>query len=288
MSKLFCFGLGYTAEAFAKRMAAAGWHVSGTSRTPEGVAHINSLGFDGFLFDGDSPGAGITGAINGATHVLVSTSPPEAGDPVLNHHKDSIESAPHLKWIGYLSTIGVYGNTNGAWVDETTRPNPSSPRTLRRVHAENAWLAIGKSLNVKTEIYRLGGIYGPGRSAIDDVRAGTARRIIKPGQVFNRIHVDDIAAVLDAGASLRGRHHVYNVTDNEPAPPQDVVAHAADLLGVSPPPAIPFEDAPLSPMGRSFYSDNRRIRNTRLSEDLSVTLKYPSYREGLVQIMALT
>lgn len=284
-SKLFCFGLGYSAEAFATRVATEGWQVSGTSRTRTGVERIKSLGYGAVLFDGTRPGESIEQELATATHLLVSAAPGESGDPVLPHHRTAISNAANLRWIGYLSTIGVYGDTGGNWIDETTTPHPGSDRTRRRVEAENAWLALGKASGKRVEIYRLGGIYGPSRSAIEDVRAGTARRIVKPGQVFNRIHVDDIANVLYAGATGRGTHAIYNVTDDEPAPPQDVVRFAAELQGLPIPPEVAFEDAPLSPMGRSFYSENRRVRNRRLHEDLGVSLSYPSYREGLRAIL---
>lgn len=286
MSRLFCFGLGYTAEAFARRQQPLGWHIAGTARTSEGVARIAVLGYGAVLFDGETPSPEAADAVATATHVLISAGPDDTGDPTLRHHGRHLTDAPHLRWIGYLSTIGVYGCSGGEWIDETAMPRPGSDRTRRRLAAEDDWLAFGRTYGKTVQVFRLGGIYGPGRSAVDDLRAGTARRIVKPGQVFNRIHVDDIAAVLAAAAEGRGSHTVYNVTDGTPSPPQDVVAHAADLLGVTPPPEIPFEAAPLSPMGRSFYGENRRVRSARLSDDLGVTLRYPSYREGLAAILA--
>jgi nucleoside-diphosphate-sugar epimerase len=285
-SRLLCIGLGYTAEALARRAGPLGWHVTGSARGAAGLARIEALGYDAVAFDGQAPAAGMAAAIAKATHLVVSASPDEAGDPTLRCHAEDIAKAPHLSWIGYLSTIGVYGNTGGAWIDETATPNPGSERTRRRVAAEDDWLALGRAHERHVQVFRLGGIYGPGRSAIDDVRDGTARRIIKPGQVFNRIHVDDIASVLLAAATRRGSHAIYDVTDGAPSPPQDVVAHAALLLGLPPPPEIPFEQADLSPMGRSFYAENRRVRSLRLREDLGVTLAYPTYREGLAAILA--
>lgn len=288
MTKLFCFGLGYTSEAFARRVRALGWRISGTSRTPEGVERIRNAGFDGFLFDGKVPNPDMKDAITEASHVLVSIAPDAAGDPALLLHREDLETASDLRWIGYLSTIGVYGDSGGSWVDETSIPKPGSDRTRRRVVAERDWLGFGSVTRKTVQVFRLGGIYGPGRNALDDVRAGEARRIVKPGQVFNRIHVDDIARVLLSAAEGRGTHSLYNVTDGEPSPPQDVVAYAAQLLQMPVPPEIPFEDAPLSPMGRSFYSENRRVSNSRLKDDLGVTLAYPSYREGLASILADT
>ncbi|AHB47626.1 epimerase [Hyphomicrobium nitrativorans NL23] len=286
MTSLFCFGLGYSAEALARRVRPLGWRIAGTARTAEGQARLASLGYDAFLFDGMAPGSGISDALADASHVLVSAGPDQDGDPTLRFHEGDLARAPHLRWIGYLSTIGVYGNTDGAWIDETAAPNPGSERSTRRIGAENAWRAFGNAHGKSVQIFRLGGIYGPGRSAFDDLRDGTARRIVKPGQVFNRIHVDDIASVLFAAASGAGRHTVYNVTDGTPSPSQEMIAHAADLLGVEPPPEISVEEAKLSPMGRSFYAENRRVANRRLQDDLGVTLAYPSYREGLADILA--
>ncbi len=286
MSSLFCFGLGFSAEAFARRLAPHGWHIAGTARTPEGVDHITALGYEAHLFDGHHRSPSVTEALATATHVLVSAGPDDQGDPTLRLHGADIARAAGTRWIGYLSTIGVYGNTDGQWIDETIEPKPGSERARRRLVAETAWLDFARDHGRRVQIFRLGGIYGPGRSALDDVRDGTARRIIKPGQVFNRIHVDDIAGVLHAAAEGRGKEDVFNVTDDEPAPPQDVVAYAAGLLGLPPPPEVPFEEAALSPMGRSFYSENRRISNRRLHDDLQVTLSYPSYREGLAAIRA--
>jgi nucleoside-diphosphate-sugar epimerase len=192
-----------------------------------------------------------------------------------------LHAAWSLAWIGYLSTVGVYGDRQGGWVDETSETQPISPRSRRRLAAEEAWCAFGAHTNRRVQIFRLAGIYGPGRSAIDRLQEGTARRIVKAGQVFNRIHVDDIAAVLRAAIAGNGTQQVYNVTDDEPAPPQDVIAFAADLMRLPPPPEIAFQEADLSPMAASFYADNKRVSNARLREDLGVQLKFPSYREGL-------
>ncbi|WP_439543291.1 SDR family oxidoreductase [Hyphomicrobium sp.] len=286
MNSLFCFGLGYSAEALARRLTPVGWRIAGTARTAEGVERIKSLGYHGVFFDGTEPTPALAAALSGVTHVLVSAGPDADGDPVLRHHSREIAKAHDVRWIGYLSTVGVYGDFGGAWVDEDTPPRPGSERTVRRLAAETAWRDFGATHDRAVRIFRLAGIYGPGRSAIDDLFAGTARRIVKPGQVFNRIHVEDIAAVLETAAANKGAHAVYNVADNEPAPPQDVVAYAASLIGKDPPPETPFETAALSPMGFSFYSENRRVRNARLRDDLGVHLAYPSYREGLAAILA--
>lgn len=286
MTKLFCFGLGYSAEALARHVRPLGWHVAGTVRTPEKAERLAAIGYETFVFDGTSPSPAVRDALANATHVVASAAPDDNGDPTLRSHAADIATAPNLLWIGYLSTIGVYGNTDGEWVDETTAPNPGSARAKRRVAAETAWLALGKESGKRVGIFRLGGIYGPGRGALEDVRNGKARRIVKPGQVFNRIHVEDIASVLMAAAEGHGTETVYNVVDGEPSPSADVIAHAAELLGVAPPPETPIDEADLSPMARSFYAENRRVRNARLSGDLGVTLAYPNYREGLKAILA--
>ena len=215
----------------------------------------------------------------------VGSAPPgEQGDPVLRHHRDDLRAAPQLQWIGYLSTVGVYGGHGGAWVDEATPANPGSPRSQYRLAAEQAWLALPNGAKPLIGVFRLSGIYGPGRSAIDNLRDGTARRIVKPGQVFNRIHVDDIALVLEAAMARQPASQIYNVTDDEPAPPQDVVGYAAALLGLPVPPDLPFATAALSPMARSFYSDNKRVRNDRMKRELGVSLAHPTYREGMAAI----
>ncbi len=282
MIDLFCFGLGFSAKALTRRLAKrSDIRITGTSRSAQGAERIASDGHSGLVFDGLTPSTDVAKALERATHVVVSISPDEAGDPVLAHHSAELAGAPNLKWIGYLSTVGVYGDQDGRWVDEATPVNPISKRSKRRVVAEDAWLAFGAETGKHVQVFRLAGIYGPGRSAIDNLQAGTARRIVKPGQIFNRIHADDIALVLEAAMSGRGSFDIYNVTDNEPAPPQDVVAYAAGLMGIPPPPEIAFEDANLSPMGRSFYSERKRVANTRIREDLGVALDCPTYREGM-------
>jgi nucleoside-diphosphate-sugar epimerase len=256
----------------------------GTSTSTAGCERIREAGHQAVLFDGAAPSADVTAALATATHVVGSAPPGEQGDPVLRHHSDDLRSAAQLKWIGYLSTVGVYGDHGGAWVDETTPANPGSPRSQRRLAAELAWLALPTGPKPLIGVFRLSGIYGVGRSAIDNLRDGSARRIVKPGQVFNRIHVDDIARVLEAAMARQRASAVYNVTDDEPAPPQDVVAFAADLLGVPTPPDLPFATAALSPMARSFYSENKRVRNVRVKQELGITLAYASYREGMMAI----
>ena len=286
MSRLFCFGLGYSAQRIAQRIATRGWSIAGTARTTEGADNIAAQGYGAFVFDGSSPGDGVAEELARATHVLVSAPPDAEGDPVLRHYAGDLARAPSLSWMGYLSTVGVYGDSQGAWIDETMPAEATSERGRRRIAAEEDWLALGTHRATRTQIFRLAGIYGPGRSAIDRLREGSAHRVVKPGQVFNRIHVDDIAAAVIAGIDGRGAEQVYNVTDDEPAPPQDVIAYAAELLHMPPPPEVPFEHAKLSPMAASFYADNKRIRNDRLRQELGVALQFPTYREGLRAILA--
>ncbi|MDX2155074.1 MAG: SDR family oxidoreductase [Hyphomicrobiaceae bacterium] len=282
--RLLCIGLGYTAQALARRLQPRGLTIIGTSRSDSGCVKLTQKGFRGLVFDGGARSAALAGAIASATHVLVSVAPDANGDPVLRHHRDDLAAAPGLDWIGYLSTIGVYGDRGGAWVDETTLPAPGSERSRRRLAAETDWLMLGQSARKRVEIFRLPGIYGPGRSAIDTVRAGTARRLVKAGQVFNRMHVDDIAAALDAALSRPHAFHIYNLADDEPAPPEDVVAYAAGLLKVPPPPLEPFDARRLSPMAASFYAETKRVSNARAKASLGLRLLYPTYREGLAAI----
>ncbi len=286
MNRLFCFGLGYSAARVARRLAAEGWSIAGSARTQEGAEAIAAQGYDALVFDGTRPNAQVRHELARASHVLVSVPPDAEGDPVLRHHGHDFRHAPSLGWIGYLSTIGVYGDSRGAWIDETAPVEATSERGRRRIAAEREWLAMGYGLRIATTSFRLAGIYGPGRSAIDRLREGTAHRIVKPGQVFNRIHVDDIAAAVCAAMAARVVSEVYNVTDDEPAPPQDVVAYAAELLHMPPPPEIAFTDAQLSPMAASFYADNKRVSNARLRQELGVALQFPTYREGLRAILA--
>lgn len=276
---LLCIGLGYSATAIAARARRAGWTVSATATRPEGLLRISGLGYRGVAFADASP------EFEEATHLVISAPPDGAGDPVLNAYGAAIAASRTIRSVAYLSTIGVYGDWAGAWVDEESELRPTSDRSRRRAAAERAWLDLGERSGKETLVLRLSGIYGPGQSAIDNLRAGTARRIIKPGQVFNRIHVDDIAGAVTTAFAVQPRHRVYNVTDDEPAPPQDVVAFAAELLGQPVPPDIPFADAEMSPMGASFYAENKRASNARAKGDLGWRPKYPSYREGLRAIL---
>jgi nucleoside-diphosphate-sugar epimerase len=287
MTSLLCIGLGYSAQVFAARVAAEGWKVAGTSTSPDGAARIAALGYDGIEFDGRAPSEPLRAALASATHLLVSAPPDADGDPLLRHHASDLANAKHLCWIGYFSTIGVYGDHGGAWIDETTPALPTSIRSRWRLDAENAWLDLGGRTRTRTEIFRLPGIYGPGRGPLEAVRRGTARAIVKPGQVFNRVHVEDIANVLAAAIERPTEHTVYNVTDDEPAPSHEVLAYAAAQLGLPAPPIVDFDSAELTPMARSFYSECKRTSNARIKSALGVTLLFPTYRDGMKREAAL-
>ncbi len=284
VSRLVCVGLGYCAAALGRRLQGQGWSVAGSARTAEAVSDLRAQGFEAALFTGEAPGADMPALLASATHLLLSAPPDDHGDPLLRHHRADLARASRLRWIGYLSTVGVYGGWDGAWVDEATAPKPTSPRAQARVAAEQAWLAFGADANIPTHVFRLAGIYGPGRNALLNVREGRARRVIKRGQVFNRIHVADIAATLEASIAKPHAGAVYNVADDEPAPPQDPIVFAAGLLGVAPPPEVPFEQAELSPAARGFYGESKRVRNARIKTELGVRLAYPTYREGLTAL----
>ena len=282
--RLFVFGCGYSARRFVDRIGHDA--VEGvTTRSTAKAAALAVAGLRPFLFNDAASGEGIDGALARTTHLLVSIAPDAAGDPVLRHYRDVLErGASRLRWIGYLSTVGVYGDHGGAWVDENTPLRPVSERSVARVEAERAWDTFAETRGVPLAILRLAGIYGPGRNAFVNLREGTARRMIKPGQVFNRIHVDDIAGAL---ALLAGeaRGGVFNVADDEPAPPQDVVLHAAELAGVEPPPPTDLEAASLSPMARSFYGENKRVRNQAL-KSAGYEFIFRTFREGLASLRA--
>ena len=279
---LLSFGHGYSARALARRLIPEGWTVIGTTRSAEKADALRAEGVEPLIW----PGADLAPAFARATHLLSSVAPTEAGDPVLMAAGEAIaEAAPHLAWVGYLSTTGVYGDHAGGWVDETTPLTPSTRRGEMRVAAEAAWRALADRSGLPLHIFRLAGIYGPGRGPFEKVRDGTARRIVKPGQVFSRTHVEDIAQVLQASILRPNPGSAYNVCDDDPAPPEDVLAHAAALLGLPPPPEVPFEEAEMSPMARSFYAESKRVRNDRIKDELGVVLRYPTYREGLAALL---
>jgi nucleoside-diphosphate-sugar epimerase len=280
---LFCFGLGFSALALARRLLAKGWQVTGTCRSADKAAALRREGISPVVYGDGTAITDLPARLAAATHLLSSVPPDDEGDSVLRDHGAEIAAAaPALAWIGYLSTTGVYGDRAGGWVDEASALEPTGERGRRRVEAEAAWRALPNPAH----LFRLAGIYGPGRSALDTVREGRARRIIKPGQVFSRIHVEDIAAVLEASIAHPAPGTAYNVCDDDPADPAEVIAFACGLLGVAPPPPILFEQANLSPMARSFYDDNKRVRNDRIKQELGVVLQYPDYRAGLRALLA--
>lgn len=279
-ASLFCFGLGYSAEALARRWLERGWEVVGTARDASRLAELEAMDIEAIAFDRSRPLP--ADALEDATHLLISVPPDAEGDPVLDMAETQIKAAlPSLRWIGYLSTTGVYGDHGGGWVDETTPPAPAAERSRRRAAAEAAWLDYGRGHGIATHIFRLAGIYGPGRSVLDDIRAGTAQCIDRPGHWFSRIHVADIAGLLRAAIDYRGAERIFNVCDDEPAASADVVRYGCSLLGVPPPPPIPFERAVLSELALSFWADNKRVRNDRIKTEFGYRLLFPSYREGL-------
>jgi nucleoside-diphosphate-sugar epimerase len=276
MKHLLCFGFGFSARALAARLDKKAWKISATSRYAAGIAEIDAQGFHGFLFDGKLQ---IAPEI---THLLISAPPDENGDPVLNLYQEQLRRiAKQLQWVGYLSTTGVYGDRGGDWVDEDSPLEPSTVRGHRRLEAERRWMKVHIDHGLLVHLFRLAGIYGPGRNQLLTVLNGSAKRIIKPGQIFSRIHVEDIAGVLAASIAKPNPGRAYNVCDDEPCPPQEVVEFAANLLGLPMPPEIPFEQANLSPMAKSFYADSKRVSNTRMKNELGYKLLYPNYREGL-------
>jgi nucleoside-diphosphate-sugar epimerase len=278
---LLSIGHGYSARALAERLVPQGWRIIGTTRSADKADQIAATGVEPVVW----PGTDLAALVAGFPNILVSAGPGQDGDPVLNAVQDDIaRAAPDLRWFGYLSTTGVYGDHGGDWVDETTPLSPSTKRGQARVEAEARWQAIP---DLPLHIFRLAGIYGPGRGPFAKVRAGTARRIIKDGQVFSRIHVDDIAQALELSLRNPDPGAIYNLCDDDPAPPQDVIAYAAKLLGVPIPPAIAIEDAEMTPMARSFYAESKKVRNDLIKQALGWTPRYPTYHEGLNAMLAL-
>ena len=277
---LLSFGHGYSAQALGRLLLPRDWRVIGTTRSEDKAVTFMNAGIEPRIW----PGADMIPALDAATHLLISAAPNEAGDPVLAQLRDEIaKRADQFAWVGYLSTTGVYGDHQGDWVDESAPLTPATKRGIARVKAEAAWSAID---GLPLHIFRLAGIYGPGRGPFAKVRSGTARRIIKPGQVFSRTHVADIARILDASIKAPNPGAAYNVCDNDPAPPEDVIAYAAELLGMPVPPAEDFETAEMTPMARSFYAESKKVRNDRIKDELGVELLYPDYRSGLKALFA--
>ncbi len=282
MNHLFCFGFGYSARALATRLMERGWRVTGTCRSAEKAAALETAGIAPVIFDGTEPIENLAAHLPPGSRLLTSVPPDADGDPVVRlHGAELAELAVRLSWVGYLSTTGVYGDHDGEWVDERSALTPATERGRRRLRAERQWIRLQAHRSLPVHLFRLAGIYGPGRNQLARIKSGTARRIVKAGQVFSRIHVDDIAAILEASIRQPAPGRAYNVCDDLAAPPQDVIAHAADLLGTPPPPLINFEDAELSPMAASFYAESKRVCNDRIKHELGVELVYPTYKEGL-------
>lgn len=282
MKNLFCFGYGYTADYVGHALADdPTWTVAGTTRDEEKLHDLATQGVDSHIFNYEHPLHDILHVLKDTTHLLISTPPNDDGDPVFNIHKRDLKQLKNLQWVGYLSTTGVYGDRNGGDVAETDEIRPTSKRGSRRAKAEDQWLSLHKNNDLPVHIFRLSGIYGPGRSALDSVRAGVARRINKPGHAFSRIHVEDIVNILLRSIETPKAGEIYNVCDDEPAPSHEVIEYACNLLKRPVPPLVDFEDANLAPMTRSFYMDSRIVRNEKIKTELNVNLKYKNYREGL-------
>ncbi len=278
---IFCFGMGYSASVLADALKTQGWRVGGTSRTPEKRQLMRQQNVRAFDLDDKEA---IAQELESVTHILISIPPSVNGDEVLARYAADIVKMPNLQWLGYLSTTGVYGDHQGAWVDESTPVSPPSDRLKRRVEAEQMWLNIHQTHNVPTHIFRLAGIYGPGRSAVDQLFAGNAKRIDKPGQFFSRIHVVDIGRALFASICNPTAGEIFNICDDEPAAASEVMEYASKLLGKEVPPLVPFAQADLSEMAREFYSSNRRVSNKKAKEKIGFELAFPTYREGMESI----
>ena len=279
--KLFCFGFGYTAGFLAEALKPRGWKIAGTTTDPDKRDALIEKGVDAVLFDHQHSIMDPHQTFEGVTHILLSIPPDAEGDPVFEVHGADIAAIKTLEWVGYLSTTAVYGNQDGNWVDETSTPAPSSRRGSQRLKAEQQWQSLCLGEGLPLHIFRLSGLYGPGRSALDSVRAGTAQRIEKPGHVFNRIHVDDVVQVLEASIARPHPGAIYNLADDMPSSSHEVVTFACNLAGLDPPPLVSFDQTEMAPIVRSFYKDNKRVRNDRIKQELGVELKYPDYIAGL-------
>ncbi len=279
---LFCFGYGYSCEYLGYELLKhGGWRVSGTTRDRERRAYLRSRGVNACLFDDDLPLPDILYMLRDVTHIVISTPPSSEGDPTFNMHACDLIKLPNLEWVGYLSTTGIYGDRNGDWVDENSESRPTTKRGSRRLDAENQWKSLLNSCGLPVHIFRLAGVYGPGRSALDSMRSGVARRIDKPGHAFSRIHVEDLVHVLVSSMLAPKAGEIYNICDDNPALSHEVIDYACSLLGIKSPPLVPFDKVALSPIHSSFYADNKRVRNDKIKNDLGVILKYSSYKEGL-------
>lgn len=286
--KLFCFGYGYTADFLVRSLRASSpdWTFSGTTRDYQKRDAMSDYGIESHLFRTDDPLTDPANSLRGTTHLLISTPADDFGDPSFRLHYNDILNIKTLKWIGYLSTTGVYGDRGGDFVDETSRLSPTTKRGIRRARSEEQWRELWSTYKLPVHIFRLAGIYGPGRNALDSVRAGIARRINKQGQFFSRIHVDDIVQTLKASFDRPNPGAIYNLADDYPAASHEVIAYACEILGKPIPPLLDYASADLAPITMSFYSDNKRVRNDRIKDELGVRLIHPTFREGLLACRA--
>jgi len=279
--KIFCFGFGYTASFLSTKLSSCGWKISGTTTDPEKKAFLKKNDIDACIFDRNHGIPDPSRSFDGVTHVLLSVPPDAGGDPVFDVHGADLAGLKNLEWVGYLSTTAVYGDQDGGWIDETAPTNPSSRRGRHRLKAEQQWQSLCLNEGLPLHTFRLAGIYGPGRSALDAVRSGTARRIDKPGHAFNRIHIEDIVQVLIASINKPAPGSIYNLADDTPSPSHEVIQFACNLIGIAAPPLIPYDQAGMAPIAQSFYKDNKRIRNDKIKNELGVELIHPDYRSGL-------
>ena len=280
--KLFCFGYGYTCDVLAHELMGQGdWCLAGTTRDNNKRRFLRNQNIKSFLFDYQQPLEDPTLFLRDTTHLLLSAPPDDDGDPAFLMHAADILKIPTLEWVGYLSSTSVYGDRDGGWVDESSEIRPSSKRGSRRAKAEEQWLNLFRTKKLPVHAYRLAGIYGPGRSALDSVRVGNARRIDKPGHAFSRIHVEDIAQTIIASMHKPNPGAAYNLADDLAAPSQEVIKYACEMLGLDVPPLLPYDDTDMAPIARSFYADNKRLKNDKIKNELGVKLKYPTYKEGL-------
>ncbi len=279
---LFCFGYGYSCDYIGHElMQRGGWRISGTTRDPDKRKDLRSRGVTAHLFDYNAPLPDPLYMLRDVTHLLICTPPSADGDPSFNLHAQDILDLPKLEWVGYLSTTSPYGDRGGKWVDETSEARPITKRGARRLEVERQWLSLFQAYQLPAHIFRLAGIYGPGRSALDSVRSGIARRIDKPGHAFSRIHVEDLVQVLLASMSAPNPGEIYNVCDDMPAPSHEVIEYACHLLGIEPPPLLSFHEVDLAPIAISFYADNKRVRNDKVKNAFDIKLKYLNYQDGL-------
>jgi len=280
--RFFCFGYGYVCDYLGHALQQqGGWTLSGTTRDEEKRNILMGRRIRTHIFDDNKPLVDPAAVLRDVTHLMIAAPPDRNGAPAFNMHAEDVLKMPNLEWVGYLSTTGVYGDRNGGMVDENGELNPTNARGEKRVRAERQWLSLFHHYQIPVHIFRLSGIYGPGRSALDTIRAGVARRIEKPGHKFNRIHVDDIVNVLLASFANPNPGAAYNLADDEPAPSHEVIKYACELLGMPVPDLLPFDQADLAPMALSFYKDNKHVLNNRIKQELGVSLKYPNFRAGL-------